>query len=253
MSPQFPLLISRATRAAAVVAVVFAGNVALHAQSATAAASAIGRVDFDAPDIDRPSVEINLGPEMFNDLFGIGDAAVAGVAEALGKAGNGEGAEGARFAAERLAAARQIVAIAREVVQGVRIRAYEKLTDKSQAEKLQAYYDQKLNSSKWETIVRSNQDDKTATISLIREGGAIKGIFIVANEGEKAALVNVICDISPENAKKLTSVATESGLKAGLAQVLEKEMRKIDKGPRPNAPVPAAAPVPPVPAVPPAN
>lgn len=250
MSPHDKLMLSRASRAAAVVAVLFTGSAALHAQTATAADSnSVGRVEFDAPDVPKANVELNLGPEMFNDLFGIGDAAVAGVAEALAKSAEAQGADGARFAAERLAAARQIVQIVGEVVQGVRIRAYENSLDQTQTEKLLSYYDQKLSTAKWDTIVRANKDNKTATISLIRNGGAIKGIFIAAVEGDKAVLVNVLCDVSPENAKKLTSTAAESGLKAGLAQVLEQKMGKFNHG-APKAvaaPAPAAAPTPPTP------
>ena len=250
MSQHHQLLVARAGRAAAFMAVFLAGSAALRAQSAAAADSdAIGRIEFDAPGIAPASVEFNLGQDMFKDLFGIGDAAVAGVAEALAKAADAQGADGARFAAERAAAAREIVEIVGKVVQGVRVRAYENLPDQTQTEKMLTYYGEKLSSAKWDTILTAHKDNKTATVSVIRAGGAIKGIFVVAVEGDKAALVNVVCDISPENAKKLTSAATESGLKAGLSQVLEQKMREM-KHAAPSAPAAAAAPTPPEPAAP---
>jgi hypothetical protein len=37
----------------------------------------------------------------------------------------------------------------------------------------------------------------------------------------------VVCDVSPENAKKLTSAATKIGLENGLAQELEAKMQRM--------------------------
>ena len=63
---------------------------------------------------------------MFRDLFGLGDAAAAGVAETLFRSAEGDdGAQGVRMAAEQLEAARQILQLASEVVREVRIRVYE--------------------------------------------------------------------------------------------------------------------------------
>ena len=40
-----------------------------------------GRLDFKAANLPEANVEVDLCQEMFRDLFGIGDAAIAGVAE----------------------------------------------------------------------------------------------------------------------------------------------------------------------------
>ena len=44
-----------------------------------------GNVEFDYADAPAANVELDLSQGMFHDLFGIGDAAVAGVADALAK------------------------------------------------------------------------------------------------------------------------------------------------------------------------
>jgi hypothetical protein len=36
-----------------------------------------------------------------------------------------------------------------------------------------------------------------------------------------------VCDVSPENVKKLSAAATKIGLENGLLQVLEKEMGRL--------------------------
>jgi hypothetical protein len=64
-------------------------------------------------------------------------------------------------------------------------------------------------------------------VSAVRSDGSIKGLFIVASEGNNLVLVNVICDISPENAKQLSTAAVKAGLQAGLGKELEKAMKHV--------------------------
>jgi hypothetical protein len=40
-------------------------------------------------------------------------------------------------------------------------------------------------------------------------------------------LANVICDISPDNARQLTSAAVKAGLEAGLDKHLEEAMKHV--------------------------
>ena len=57
--------------------------------------------------------------------------------------------------------------------------------------------------------------------------GAIQGIFVTATDGDSVVIANVVCDISPENVKTLTSTATKIGMENGLAQVIEQKMKKF--------------------------
>lgn len=197
--------------------------------SAAKSASEPGRVEFDFADGPAANVEFDLGPGMANDLFGIGDGLVAGVSDALAHAaGTKPGADGTRFAAEQVKAAREIVQTAQQVVHGVRVRAYKSEGDSpASMDKLVAHYSEKLQSENWETILKAHERNQTVSVSAIRGGGGIKGIFVAATDNRDTLLVNVICDISPENAKKLSNAAVTSGLQAGLGQVIEAKMAKM--------------------------
>src|SRR5262245_48125855 len=114
---------SRLAAAALCVAAMAHAQVALAGDEAPA-----GRLDFDAAKLPAANVEVDLRQAMFKDLLGIGDAAIAGVAETLLKSANaGEGAQGTRMAADQMEAARQIIQLAGNVVREVRVRAYESL------------------------------------------------------------------------------------------------------------------------------
>ena len=49
----------------------------------------------------------------------------------------------------------------------------------------------------------------------------------MATDGDNVVITNIVCDISPENVKKLTSTATKVGLEHGLAQVIEQKMKQL--------------------------
>jgi Domain of unknown function (DUF4252) len=125
-------------------------------------------------------------------------------------------------------AAEQIVATLKEVVHGVRFRAYTGQGDQSaDMEKLLTHYNDKLHAENWETVLRARDGRQNFTVSAIRGAGGIKGVFVAATDNHETMLVNVICDISPENVKKLTNVAASSGLQAGLGQMLEAKFAKM--------------------------
>lgn len=234
----------RARGPAAVAAAVLYVAVGAHSLSAaTDDKPANGRIDFEVADLPAATVEVDLTNEMFGDLFGLGDAAIAGVAETLLQSAEpSPGAEGTRLAAEQLAAARQIIQLAREVVQEVRVRAYRNLPEEHvKAETLAAHFDQQLRGQNWDNVVRVRDEQQSVRISLLRDNGAVRGIFIVAGHGREAVLANLVCDISPANIKKLTSAAAKIGLENGLAPVLEMKMRELN---RRSAPVPPQPPQP---------
>jgi hypothetical protein len=189
-----------------------------------------GRINFEAAKLPPANVEVDLSQEMFKDLFGIGDAAIAGVAETLLKYSNEErDAKNIAIAAGQLDAAKQIVQLASNVVREVRVRVYQGLPEGIEdAQKLFAPFDEQLQSKKWETLARVRNDDATARLSILRTNGAIHGVFItVAGDGEDIVLANIVCDISPDNVKKLTSAMTQIGLQNGLAQAINKKLSRI--------------------------
>ncbi len=205
----------------------------------------VGRIDFEEADLPAANVELDLSQGMFGDLFGIGDAAVAGVAEALTKSSTGKNAEDTRMAAEKLAAARQIIELANKVVREVRVRAYEKSPGD-----LASHFDAQLHNGNWEQILLVRKGDENARVSVIRRDNSIRGIFVVAGGHGGEALVNVVCDISPDNVKELTEAATKIGLENGLRRVIEMNMRRVH-GPMGAPPRPPLPPKPPrVPAKP---
>ena len=212
------------------LALVLLMSAGAHAEdSAAKSAPTPGQIEFDYADGPQAAVEFDLGPGMAGDLFGIGDAAVAGVADALAKAAGAKpDANGTRFAADQVKAAEQIVATLKEVVHGVRFRAFNGHGDQSaDTDKLVAHYTDKLHAENWETLLKAHEGKQNVTVSAIRGAGGIKGIFVTATDGHDTVLVNVVCDISPENVKKLTNVAATSGLQAGLGQMLEQKFAKM--------------------------
>ena len=83
---------------------------------------ASGNLEFDYPDAPgRQSSELDVGQGMFQDLFGIGEAAVAGVVEGLAQSAAADGGEDeAKATAEGLAAVQHVVQLVGKFVQGAR-------------------------------------------------------------------------------------------------------------------------------------
>jgi Domain of unknown function (DUF4252) len=223
-------LVCRAGRCAALTAVVYFGIAAACAQAfAAESASTPGRIDFNEAQLPAATVEVDLSAGMFGDLAGLGEAAIAGVAETLQQASSSNrGSEGTKIAAEQLAAARQLVQLARGVVHEVRVRVYDKFDDGSaDSNSLMAQFDDQLQKGNWENIVRVRDGKDSVRVSLLRKEGAILGAFVVASDGHSLVLANLVGDISPENVKKLTSAAATIGLENGLQQVLDHKMMKL--------------------------
>jgi hypothetical protein len=224
MSQPMCVLLQRAGAIAA-LAGLLAYNSAAQAQSArSTGATPIGRIDFKSANLPPANVELDLSQSMFGDLFGIGDAAIAGVAEALNQSANGVDADATKMAAEQLAAIRKIIGLSSKVIHEVRIRAYEKLADD-----LSSRFDGQLQDGNWEKIAVLRKGDENARVFVINREGSIRGIFVVAGGKGGQVLVNVVCDMSPENVKQLTSAATKIGLENGLRQELEQKFRKMQR------------------------
>jgi len=231
MSPIRSFAARRAGVLGAYAAVLlYASATATYAQDAAPqSATELGRIEFDQAGSAKKFVEVNLSPAMFGDLFGIGDAALSGVVDALQNSPQAkEGSKAIEMAAEKAAAGREFVAIAKNVVKSVRLRAYDGLENPAQEQaKMAAHYDQQLQSGGWENAVRAQDGDKSLQVSAVHADGSIRGLFIIASERDKLLLVNVICDISPENAKRLSTAAVKAGLEAGLDQQIEAAMKHV--------------------------
>ena len=243
MSRFFSFLVRRMGRCTALAAVAYFGIVAVHARAFAAEDTRTpGRIDFNEANLPAATVEVNLSQGMFGDLVGLGDAAIAGVAETLQQAAStGRDSEGTRVAAEQLAAARQLVQLAQGVVREVRVRVYEDFPAESvDADSLMSNFDSQLRGDNWENIVKVRDGKDTVRVSLLRKEGAVLGAFVVAADGRSLVLANVVGDVSPANVKKLTSAAAKVGLENGLQQMLDLKMQKLRH--RLPTPTPAAGP-----------
>lgn len=209
---------------------LYVGVASVHAQESTPTSSDnLGRIEFNHAGTAKKYVEFDLGPAMFGDLFGIGDGALSGVVQALNDSPQAkEGSQAIQMAAEKAAAARELIDIAKNVIKSVRVRAYDGLENPTEEKAgVSSYYDEQLKSGGWENTFRAQDGDKSVRVAAVRSDGAIKGLFVIASESDKLVLVNVICDISPENAKRLSTAAVEAGLKAGLDKHLEEAMKHM--------------------------
>jgi Domain of unknown function (DUF4252) len=229
--------VRRAGLIAAVAGLMFYSAIAQAKPAESSSGTTVGRIDFDEAKLPPANVELDLSQGMFENLFGIGDAAVAGVAETLMKSTKNEHAEAMHMAADQLAAVRQIVGLAGKVVKEVRIRAYEKNSDD-----LSSRFDKQLQAGEWEKVAVLRKGNENARVYVIRGNDSIRGAFVMASGHDGQILVNLVCDISPENVKSLTSAATKIGLDNNLEQMIEMKFRKAHG---PGSPMPAKSPQPP--------
>lgn len=210
----------------AVLAVILSlGLAAAYAQAPAAPGGPSGRIDFAAANLPPANVEVDLGQEIFSDLFGLGDAAIAGVVESLAQAAPEHATEATKLAGETLAETREIVQIAKEVVREVRVRVYEDLEDEAGSADLGARFDGQLRDGHWDKVVRVHDGDDSVQVSFLRVEGSILGVFVTVADGNDAVLANVVCDVSPENVKKFTAAATKIGLENGLQQLIEEKVK----------------------------
>jgi hypothetical protein len=198
-------------------------------ETASSSADTIGRIEFDHPGAARATVEVDLTQGMFGDVFGIGDAVLAGAAEALGDSPQArDGVAAVQQAAAQTAAMRELVGIAQNAINEVRVRVYEGLHSDSDATvSAIEHYDTKLKGSGWDQAIRVQDGEDAVRVSTLRSDGAVRGLFVVAGDGSDLVLVNVTCDISPEIAKQLSAAAVKSGLQAGLDKQLVEAMKHM--------------------------
>ena len=235
---------SRPAKVVALTAVICVGLAAAQtaAQESDSSSSNLGRVELEGTGLPPATVEVDLSQSMFKDLFGLGDAAIAGVAESLMQSLDSQGdSPELRLAAEQLEAARQIMQLASEVVQEVRIRVHQEIPDQlEQIEALNSHFGTQLTG--WDNVVRAREEAESVRVSVLRSDGAIRGLFVVAGGDDGIVLANIVCDISPDNVKKLTAAATKIGLENGLRQELEAQMKALHRHAPPESPKPPREP-----------
>ena len=214
------------------------------AESPGTSSGVIGRVELHSATLPPATVEVDLSQSMFRDLFGLGDAAVAGVAESLLQSLGSEGdSPELKLAAEQLGAARQALQLASEVIREVRIRAYTEVPDQLElVETLNSHFGDQLDAKGWDHVVRAREDNENVRVSVLRSDGAVRGLFVIAGSDEEIVVVNIVCDVSPENIKKLTAAATKIGLENGLRQELEAHMKHLHRHAPPEPPKPPREP-----------
>jgi hypothetical protein len=219
------LAIGRLSCAAALATVVLhAANANGQAQfDAPNDADVPGRIDFDSANLPSASIELNLHQQTIKNLFNLGDAAIAGVVDALVESANSShSSDGAQLAAEQLIAAREIIQFAGQLVQEVRVRVYTEPPDE-----LVLRCEKQLDVRDWHTVMRGRDGGNSVQISILENETALRGVFIIAGEGRHVVLVNVACEASPERVKQLTSAAMKVALENGLGEVIETQMRKF--------------------------
>ncbi len=211
-------------RSGTLLAVLTILAVAAGAQGVVAAPP--GHIDFDAADLPPATVEVDLSQAMLGNLLGIGDAALAGVVEGLAEAA-GDGGEDIELAADKIGEARELVQLASQMVTEVRVRVYEDFDDADQAGEVFSKFDAQLRDGNWDTVVRARDGDESVRVSMLCDENAIRGILVVAGDHGDLVLVNIVCDVSPERVKQLTSMATKAGLENGLRPVLQAHMHQL--------------------------
>ena len=146
------------------------------------------------PICQRPALEVDLSQEMFRDLFGIGDAAIAGIAETVVNSADGgtDAAKHMQLTAEQAGGCSRNCRTGGMSFAKCALRLSKvyprKLTMRKQLFKP---FDAQLRAAKWETIVRVRENEQIARVSVLRRDGAIQGVFFVATDGDSAVIANV--------------------------------------------------------------
>ncbi|MAT69060.1 MAG: hypothetical protein CMJ58_05995 [Planctomycetaceae bacterium] len=207
---------------AAIAAIAVSGVAQAQQESAGTSLAKANLIRIDHPGAGRPMVDVALPAGMFDDVRGLIDAALTGVLEALQS--DADGGPPAQFAAQHVAAVREVTGILEGAIEDVHIQVYGEAAG-GDAGAIADYYAGKLSSVGWDQVVRARDGDESAAVFLLRQDGAVRGVFVVAGEDGHTALVNAACDISPQRLKDLTRRVTKLWLELGgrgqLQQAIE--------------------------------
>ena len=182
-----------------------------------------GRVDFDG--LPPANVEVNLTDGVFQDLFGLGDAALAGVTSALTDSSNHhESSESMMFVAKQVDELRNLFPLVKDVIHEVRIRVYE---DEQPVSDLSSRFRDQLKADRWHQIAKIRDDDTSVHVSLLRQEGSIRGVFVMVSDDDATVLANLVCDASPDNVTQLANLLTKIGLDTGLRKEMEQFVQRM--------------------------
>lgn len=200
------------------------------AQPAAGASSEAGRIAFDFPQAPPATIEIDLSEGILNDLAGIGEAAMSGVAEALMEARPSGGSDAVQRSVEHLAAVRQVVQTLGTVVRELHVRVYDPMPEVAQdvRARMIAHYQEKLREADWDNVVRVRDGNANVTLAVLRRDGAIRGVFVIISEGRDFVIANALCDLTPEKVKVVTHQITKIGLAYGLGREIERALRGLE-------------------------
>jgi hypothetical protein len=187
-------------------------------------------IDFDHPGDESPSVDLSLPGETVRDLAGLGDAALAGVAEALIRAGGAsDKAVEVKMAAEGLADIRKLVTTVQGALQQLHVQVYRNASSESFAQQVSGHYTQKLKGSSWDKLVVAHEGSESATVYVLRQSGAFRGVLVIATNGKELVLANAACDLSPERVQQVADQAVSLAVKFGGEEALGKIVEKLGK------------------------
>ena len=177
-------------------------------------------------ELPTPKVSINVSADLINDLFGVTNAALTGVAEALNEHQGGN--EAVELTANQIAAAKRVIGLATDSINGVRVRVYEQL-DPAVANHLLASHNSTLAAEGWEQVVEVNDKKERVRIALRNQEGAVRGVRVLVLGGSETVSLEADCDLSPERVQELTRTATQIGFELGLEEALEEVVREVHK------------------------
>ncbi len=200
------------------------------AQSAQGqAADTVGRVEFDFPDAPAATVEVDLTEGMLSAFAGVGKAAIQGAIEGLSREEQPDSA--VQQSAEHLQAVNDVFEIASSVIREVRVRVYSDLSARTQDAHaaMVGHYQEKLDGTNWDNVVKVHDGGTNVVVCVLEEDGAIRGAFVIVSEQDDLVMVNVVCELTPDKVRQVTSQATQIGMKVGLEEVIEQAIRQIDQ------------------------
>jgi hypothetical protein len=191
-----------------------------------------GRIEFDFADAPVANVEVDLDEDTLSAFTGIGKAAIQGVVESLVESHQGSDDSAVEKSAEHLRAANDIFETASNVIREVRVRVYENLSEQSQSARasMVEHYHKKLEGTDWDRVVRVRDGETSVVVCVSRSGEAIHGVFVMVSEPDDLVMANVVCDLTPEKIKQVTSQATKIGMEVGLENAIEQAIARMDKG-----------------------
>ena len=213
---------------------IFAASTVLLAQTIVIAGQVekSGRVDFDFDGAPAANVEVDLKNGTLASMSNIATAAVEGMIDGLNESAE---SPAIRESTHLLNAVREIVGLTTEVVREVRVRVYEDLPDQQVHANMLAHYQEKLSNDDWDKVISVREHGEQVAVCVQQTDSAINGVFVMVAERDELVLANVVCELTPERVKELTSKATKVGMKFGLGDAIEQAMREISPHRNPRA------------------